>query len=140
MIVMPGLTAPAPHGARAEPMAERGDYFISGDTVLIGGTAGAAAGILAGSLPVLAALISGVGLAPGITTLVHLTGPGCGVGAASGGVAILTYVAGAALLSCGMAIASGAGGMGTARLLELWRRPEPATVPQLMPLPPATKG
>jgi len=78
------------HGARAETMAERGDYFISGDTVLIGCTAGAAAGMLAGSLPVLAALTSGIGLSAGITTLVNLTGLGCGVGAASGGVAILT--------------------------------------------------
>jgi len=80
------------HGqpATAAPMAAREDYFVSGDTVLIGCTAGAAAGLLAGSLPVFAALAVGTGFPAAVAMMINLTGLGCGVGAASGGVAILT--------------------------------------------------
>ena len=76
--------------ATAAPLAAREDYFVSGDTVLIGCTAGAAAGLLAGSLPVFAALTVGAGLPAAVSMMINLTGLGCGVGAASGGVAILT--------------------------------------------------
>jgi len=98
-------------------LIRRGGKFVSVDSLVVACTAGASAGAM-------------VGLAPA-------------VGFTATGVAApvaVSYVAGAALLSCGMAIASGAGGMGTARLLELWRRPEPATVPHPMVLAPATKG
>lgn len=74
----------------AGPVEARQDYFVSADTVIIGCTAGAAAGALAGSLPVFAALMSGVGFPASLHMLINLTGLGCGVGAASGGVAILT--------------------------------------------------
>ena len=76
--------------AHAAPPTAKEDYFISADTVIIGCTAGAAAGLLAGSLPVFAALVVGTGLPDSIRILINLTGLGCGVGAASGGVAILT--------------------------------------------------
>jgi len=76
--------------AYAAPPTAKEDYFISADTVIIGCTAGAAAGLLAGSLPVFAALVAGTGLPDSIRILINLTGLGFGVGAASGGVAILT--------------------------------------------------
>ncbi|CAK0746387.1 conserved membrane hypothetical protein [Gammaproteobacteria bacterium] len=72
------------------PIVASEDYFISLDTVIIGCTAGAAAGILAGSLPLAGAMVTGVGVPASVNLLVNLTGLGCGVGAASGGVAILT--------------------------------------------------
>jgi hypothetical protein len=70
--------------------AGREDYFVSADTVIIGCTAGAAAGILVGSVPVAGALMSGIGVPESVTLLVNLTGMGCGVGAVSSAVAIFT--------------------------------------------------
>ncbi|CAK0749795.1 membrane hypothetical protein [uncultured Gammaproteobacteria bacterium] len=90
LIVLGLLGAVWAKDAMAETQPVRGDYFVSADTVIIGCTAGAAAGVLAGSLPVFAALIAQTGLSVSVALLVNLTGLGCVVGAASGGVAILT--------------------------------------------------
>jgi len=70
--------------------AVRPDYFVSIDTVIIGCTAGAAAGLLVGSVPVAGAALTGVGLPESVILAASLAGMGCGVGAASGGVAVLT--------------------------------------------------
>ena len=70
--------------------AERGDYFISADTVIIGCTAGAAAGIFAAGIPLVNALRTGVGIPEGFSLLGYLTWMGCTVGAASGVVAVIT--------------------------------------------------
>jgi hypothetical protein len=89
----PGGTATAAgDSATAESGAPAGreDYFVSADTVIIGCTAGAAAGILVGSVPVVGALMSGIGVPESVTLLVNLTGMGCGVGAVSSAVAIFT--------------------------------------------------
>jgi hypothetical protein len=84
--------AAAGSSTTAETAAEAGreDYFVSADTVIIGCTAGAAAGILVGSVPVVGALMSGIGVPESVTLLVNLTGMGCGVGAVSSAVAIFT--------------------------------------------------
>jgi len=66
------------------------DYFISADTVIIGCTSGMAAGILVGSVPVAGAVMSGIGLPESVSLLINMAGMGCGVGAVSGAVAILT--------------------------------------------------
>lgn len=66
------------------------DYFISADTVIIGCTSGMAAGILVGSVPVAGAIMSGIGLPESVSLLINMAGMGCGVGAVSGAVAILT--------------------------------------------------
>lgn len=66
------------------------DYFISADTVVIGCTAGMAAGVLVGSVPVAGAMMSGIGVPESVSLLVNLTGMGCGVGAVSSAVAIFT--------------------------------------------------
>lgn len=66
------------------------DYFISADTVIIGCTSGMSAGILVGSVPVAGAIMSGIGLPESISLLINMAGMGCGVGAVSGAVAILT--------------------------------------------------
>jgi hypothetical protein len=76
--------------AKTAAAAGREDYFVSSDTVIIGCTAGAAAGILVGSVPVVGALMSGIGVPESVTLLVNLTGMGCGVGAVSSAVAIFT--------------------------------------------------
>lgn len=68
----------------------RDDYFVSMDTVIIGCTSGAAAGIFAGSFPLVSAMLTGIGFYDSFGLLTNLAGLGCGVGAASGGVAILT--------------------------------------------------
>jgi|GEM_PF-5825411 len=73
-----------------EPEAIREDYFIRLDTVIIGCTSGAAAGMLAGSIPLTRALSSGIGISESFLLASYLTGLGCGVGAASSVVAILT--------------------------------------------------
>jgi hypothetical protein len=70
--------------------APREDYFISADTVVIGCTAGMAAGVLVGSVPVAGAMMSGIGVPESVSLLVNLTGMGCGVGAVSSAVAIFT--------------------------------------------------
>lgn len=89
-VLLPLLWSTTAQEASAAPPTVKEDYFVSPDTVIIGCTAGAAAGLLAGSLPVFAALTAGTGLPASIRMLINLTGLGCGVGAASGGVAILT--------------------------------------------------
>lgn len=72
------------------PAPVREDYFVSADTVVIGCTAGMAAGVLVGSVPVAGAMMSGIGGPESIALLVNLTGMGCGVGAVSSAVAIFT--------------------------------------------------
>jgi len=69
---------------------QRDDYFVSIDTVIIGCTSGAAAGIFAGSFPLVTAMLTGIGFYDSFSLLTNLAGLGCGVGAASGGVAVLT--------------------------------------------------
>lgn len=81
--------SPAP-AAEAGVVAAREDYFISPDTVIIGCTAGMAAGILVGSVPVTGALMSGIGVPESVNLLINLAGMGCGVGAVSSAVAIFT--------------------------------------------------
>ena len=84
-------------------LIRRGDNFISTDSLIVACTAGASAGVM-------------VGLAPTI----GFTATGVAAPVAA------TYVLGAAILSCGMAIASGAAGMGTAHHLEAWRQVDTA--------------
>lgn len=81
-----------PSSVATKPKSDhvREDYFVSSDTVIIGCTSGMAAGILVGSVPVAGAVMSGIGVPESITLLVNLAGMGCGVGAVSGAVAILT--------------------------------------------------
>lgn len=76
-------------------LIRRGDNFISTDSLIVACTAGASAGIMVGVAPALGFTATGVA-AP----------------------VAATYVLGAAILSCGMAIASGAAGMGTAHGLD----------------------
>lgn len=68
----------------------REDYFVSSDTVIIGCTSGMAAGILVGTVPVTGAVMSGIGVSESVNLLINLAGMGCGVGAVSSAVAILT--------------------------------------------------
>ena len=68
----------------------RGDGFISVDTVVIGCTAGAAAGALAIALPVLTVASSGIGLPASASAIISTAGIGCAVGVVSGLAAIGT--------------------------------------------------
>ena len=72
------------------PRAPRGDDFISINTVIIGCTAGAAAGALAIALPVLTVASSGIGLPASASAILGTAGIGCAVGVASGLAAIGT--------------------------------------------------
>jgi len=99
MISWLGFADAAPTGlmeqsnnASSSTSSKREDYFISTDTVIIGCTAGAAAGILAGSLPLANALRTGIGVSESLSLLNYLTWMGCGVGAASGVVAVITAI------------------------------------------------
>jgi hypothetical protein len=89
----PGAAAAGGGSSAAADSSEapgRADYFISTDTIVIGCTAGAAAGILVGSVPVAGALVTGFGVPEAVVLLANLAGMGCGVGAVSGAVAVLT--------------------------------------------------
>ncbi len=66
------------------------DGFISFDTVIIGCTAGAAAGALAIALPVLTVASSGIGLPASASAILSTAGIGCAVGVVSGLAAIGT--------------------------------------------------
>ena len=77
------LQEPARGGAQS-------DNFISVDTVVIGCTAGAAAGALAIALPVLTVASSGIGLPASASAIVSTAGIGCAVGVVSGLAAIGT--------------------------------------------------
>ncbi len=69
----------------------RPDYFISAGTIIIGCTAGAAAGGLAAGLPITAAIATGAAVVPAAWAfMTSITILGCVVGAASSGVAIGT--------------------------------------------------
>ena len=70
--------------------AGRNDGFISIDTVVIGCTAGAAAGALAIALPVLTVASRGIGLPASASAIVSTAGIGCAVGVVSGLAAIGT--------------------------------------------------
>jgi len=70
--------------------AARNDGFISIDTVVIGCTAGAAAGALAIALPVLTVASSGIGLPASASAIISTAGIGCAVGVVSGLAAIGT--------------------------------------------------
>jgi len=70
--------------------AGRSDDFISINTVIIGCTAGAAAGALAIALPVLTVASSGIGLPASASAILGTAGIGCAVGVASGLAAIGT--------------------------------------------------
>lgn len=70
--------------------AEQRDGFISLDTVIIGCTAGAAAGALAIALPVLTVASSGIGLPASASAILSTAGIGCAVGVVSGLAAIGT--------------------------------------------------
>ncbi len=70
--------------------ATRNDGFISFDTVIIGCTAGAAAGALAIALPVLTVASSGIGLPASASAVISTAGIGCAVGVVSGLAAIGT--------------------------------------------------
>ncbi|MEI6558146.1 MAG: hypothetical protein WCO00_07035 [Rhodospirillaceae bacterium] len=70
--------------------AGRNDGFISFDTVIIGCTAGAAAGALAIALPVLTVASSGIGLPASASAIISTAGIGCAVGVVSGLAAIGT--------------------------------------------------
>ena len=72
------------------PRASRGDAFISLDTVIIGCTAGAAAGALAIALPVMTVASSGIGLPASASAVLSTAGIGCAVGVVSGLAAIGT--------------------------------------------------
>ncbi|CAK0748647.1 hypothetical protein CCP3SC5AM1_1530005 [Gammaproteobacteria bacterium] len=75
---------------KEERKEERDDYFVSVDTIIIGCTAGAAAGILVASIPLAGSLATGIGIHESFSLLGTLTGMGCGVGSASSAVAIFT--------------------------------------------------
>jgi len=66
------------------------DGFISIDTVVIGCTAGAAAGALAIALPVITVASSGIGLPASASAIISTAGIGCAVGVVSGLAAIGT--------------------------------------------------
>jgi hypothetical protein len=66
------------------------DGFISIDTVIIGCTAGAAAGALAIALPVLTVASGGIGLPASVSAILSTAGIGCAVGVVSGLAAIGT--------------------------------------------------
>ncbi|CAK0749808.1 hypothetical protein WCLP8_2050008 [uncultured Gammaproteobacteria bacterium] len=80
-------------------LIRRGDNFISVDSLVVACTAGASAGVMVGVAPALGFTATGIA-AP----------------------VAATYVLGAAILSCGMALVGGAAGMGTARGLEVLRQ------------------
>jgi hypothetical protein len=79
-------------------LVRRGDHFISPDSLIIGCVAGASAGFAVSVAPLLGLTVSGAGTPVGIA-----------------------YVAGVTLLSCGMAVMSGAAGMGTMWALREWQ-------------------
>ena len=81
------------HAVAAEPTSNpaKADYFVSSGTVIIGCTAGAAAGALAAGMPITAAIATGAAIVPTAWTfMTSITVWGCVVGAASGAVAIGT--------------------------------------------------
>jgi hypothetical protein len=78
-------------------LVRRGDNFVSRESLNIGCVAGASAGFMVSVAPVLG--LVGTGMAP--------------VG--------VSYIIGTTLLSCGMAIASSAAGMGAVWALREWR-------------------
>lgn len=84
-------------------LIRRGGKFVSVDSLVVACTAGASAGVMVGVAPALGFTATGVA-AP----------------------VAASYVLGTAVLSCGMALASGAAGMGTASLLDAWRHTAPS--------------
>lgn len=94
VVVLSSILSFCPGSAlAADPMSKqaRPDYFISPGTVIIGCTAGAAAGALAAGLPVVAAVATGLAVVPTAWSfMASITVLGCVIGAASGGVAIGT--------------------------------------------------
>ncbi len=87
-----GSTSEQMRNATTEPASppRRDDYFISVDTVIIGCTAGAAAGALASVPSLVGVARTGAGLVASLSRLNYLTWMGCSVGAASGIVAVIT--------------------------------------------------
>ncbi|MBI1207655.1 MAG: hypothetical protein GC191_10260 [Azospirillum sp.] len=81
------VAAPGDAGAAG---AASTDGFVSIDTVIIGCTAGAAAGALAVTLPALTVAATGVGAATTASALAATAGIGCIVGVVSGLAAIGT--------------------------------------------------
>ncbi|CAK0752593.1 hypothetical protein CCP2SC5_180031 [Azospirillaceae bacterium] len=80
-------------------LIRRGDKFISSDSLVVGCVAGASAGAAVGIAPALGFTMTGVAMPVS-----------------------LTYIFGATLLSCGMALAGGVVGMATAWGLDVWRQ------------------
>lgn len=98
-------------------LIRRGGKFVSSDSLVVACTAGASAGVMVGVAPALGFTATGVA-AP----------------------VAATYVLGSAILSCAMAVVSGAAGMGTYSALESWRNPgtkeSSASSTPVMPTPP----
>ncbi len=91
LILLAALVGPA---AAADIASEPGNSFISPDTVVVGCTAGAAAGALTLLLPAIALAVTepAIGLVVTRQGVIHLAGIGCAVGVMSGLAAIGTAV------------------------------------------------
>ncbi|CAK0753396.1 exported hypothetical protein [uncultured Gammaproteobacteria bacterium] len=83
------LTQPSNEGVRsANQILQNEEGFISFDTVMIGCTAGAAAGALSVAMPAVTAASTGIGLPFSATLVASTAAVGCTVGVISGVVAI----------------------------------------------------
>ncbi len=84
------MAGPVSDGPSVLLLKKRQDRFMSPDTLVIACTAGAASGIVAHSLPALAAMATGLGAPLGAAALAGTGVFGCIVGAGAGATAIGT--------------------------------------------------
>ncbi len=84
------MAGPVSDGPSVLLLKKREDKFMSGDTLIIACSAGAASGVVAHSLPALAALATGIGAPLGATALLGTGLFGCVIGAGAGATAIGT--------------------------------------------------
>ena len=84
------MAGPVSDGPSVLLLKKREDRFMSPDTLVIACTAGAASGVVAHSLPALAAMATGLGAPLGAAALAGTGVFGCIVGAGAGATAIGT--------------------------------------------------
>lgn len=84
------MAGPVSDGPSVLVLKRRAEKFMSADTVIIACSAGAVSGVVAHSLPALAALATGLGAPLGALALAGTSVFGCLVGAGAGATAIGT--------------------------------------------------
>jgi hypothetical protein len=84
------MAGPVSDGPSILVLKKRAEKFMSGDTLIIACTAGAASGVVAHGLPALAAMASGLGAPLGLVAMTGTAVFGCLVGAGAGATAMGT--------------------------------------------------